>query len=88
MGAQPRLGPQRAGRPIVSEPGTAMRYSTGSSHLLSAILTRVTDQHVAVCPGALAKPLGTTLARWPQDPQGIYFGGNEMLLTPSRWGDR
>ncbi len=30
----------------------------------------------------LAKPLGFTLARWPQDPQGIYFGGNDMLLTP------
>jgi CubicO group peptidase (beta-lactamase class C family) len=30
----------------------------------------------------LAKPLGITLARWPRDPQGIYFGGNEMLMTP------
>ncbi len=30
----------------------------------------------------LAKPLGFSLARWTQDPQGIYFGGNEMLMTP------
>jgi CubicO group peptidase (beta-lactamase class C family) len=30
----------------------------------------------------LAKPLGISLARWPRDPQGIYFGGNEMLMTP------
>ena len=30
----------------------------------------------------LAKPLGITLARWTRDPQGIYFGGNEMLMTP------
>jgi CubicO group peptidase (beta-lactamase class C family) len=30
----------------------------------------------------LAKPLGIALARWPRDPQGIYFGGNEMLMTP------
>ena len=30
----------------------------------------------------LAKPLGFTLPRWPQDPQGIYFGGNDMLMTP------
>jgi len=22
------------------------------------------------------------LGRWPRDPQGIYFGGNDMLLTP------
>jgi CubicO group peptidase (beta-lactamase class C family) len=70
-------------RPLVSEPGTAMDYSTGNSHLLSAILTTATglstwefaDRH-------LARPLGFRLARWPRDPQGIYFGGNEMLLTP------
>jgi hypothetical protein len=31
---------------------------------------------------ALAKPLGFSLAQWPRDPQGIYFGGNDMLLTP------
>jgi len=33
---------------------------------------------------ALARPMGISLARWPQDPQGIYFGGNEMLLTPKQ----
>jgi CubicO group peptidase (beta-lactamase class C family) len=31
---------------------------------------------------ALAGPLGMTLARWPRDPQGVFFGGNDMLLTP------
>jgi CubicO group peptidase (beta-lactamase class C family) len=31
---------------------------------------------------ALAKPLGFTLAQWPRDPQGVYFGGNDMLMTP------
>ena len=31
---------------------------------------------------ALAEPLGFTLAQWPHDPQGIYFGGNDMLMTP------
>ncbi len=70
-------------RPMVGEPGGAMEYSTGSSHLLSAILTkaaRVSTWQFA--QEALARPLGFTLARWPQDPQGVYFGGNEMLLTP------
>jgi hypothetical protein len=33
----------------------------------------------------LAEPLGITLPRWPADPQGIYFGGNEMRLTRARW---
>jgi CubicO group peptidase (beta-lactamase class C family) len=73
------------GQPMVSEPGAAMEYSTGSSHLLSAILTRVTGTSTwQFAQGALAKPIGISLARWPQDPQGIYFGGNEMLLSPKQ----
>lgn len=70
-------------RPLLNAPGTRMDYSTGSSHLLSAILTRATKQSTwAFAQEALAKPLGISLARWPQDPQGIYFGGNDMLMTP------
>jgi CubicO group peptidase (beta-lactamase class C family) len=70
-------------RPLVSAPGTDMEYSTGTSHLLSAILTRVTKSSThAFAQRALAGPLGFTLARWPRDPQGIDFGGNEMLMTP------
>ena len=69
-------------QPIVSEPGTAMEYSTGSSHLLSAILTKVSGTSTwQFAQTALATPMGLRLARWPMDPQGIYFGGNEMLLT-------
>ena len=70
-------------RRLEEPPGTSMEYSTGNSHLLSAILTRATKRstwHYA--QEVLAKPLGFTLARWMQDPQGIYFGGNEMRLTP------
>ena len=70
-------------RPLVSEPGTEMEYSTGNTHLLSAILTKTTRVSTwQFANQALAAPLGFTLARWPQDPQGIYFGGNDMLLTP------
>ena len=60
-----------------------MDYSTGNSHLLSAILTKATGTstwHFA--NDALARPLGFTLPPWPRDPQGIYFGGNDMLMTP------
>ena len=72
-------------QPIVSEPGGAMEYSTGSSHLLSAILTKATGASTwQFAQDALATPLGFRLARWPQDPQGVYFGGNEMLLTPKQ----
>jgi CubicO group peptidase (beta-lactamase class C family) len=70
-------------RPLLSPPGTRMHYSTGSSHLLSAILTRATKQSTwQFAQETLAKPLGFSLAQWPRDPQGIYFGGNDMLLTP------
>ena len=70
-------------RPMVANPGDGMQYSTGSSHLLSDILTKVTKVSTwQFANDALAKPLGFTLARWPTDGQGIYFGGNEMLLTP------
>ena len=70
-------------RPVIMEPGTAVEYSTGSTHLLSAILTRVSGESThAFAQQVLAAPLGFTLARWPRDPQGIYFGGNDMLLTP------
>ncbi len=70
-------------RPMESQPGDAMIYSTGNYHLLSAILTKVSGRSTwAFANEALAKPLGFSLARWPQDPQGIYFGGNDMLMTP------
>ena len=70
-------------RPLFAMPGTEMEYSTGNTHLLSAILTKATKTSTwQFAQDTLAKPLGFTLARWPQDPQGIYFGGNDMLLTP------
>ena len=72
-------------RPLVAAPGTGMQYSTGTSHLLSAILTKATGVSThAYAQRVLATPLGFRLARWPRDPQGIYFGGNEMLLTPAQ----
>ena len=70
-------------RPMVSEPGTDMEYSTGSSHLLSAILTKTTKMSTwQFAQTALMRPIGVTLAAWTRDPQGIFMGGNEMLMTP------
>ncbi len=69
-------------RPMVADPGEWMDYSTGSTHLLSAILTKATGRSTwEFAREALAEPLGFHLARWPRDPQGIYFGGNDMELT-------
>jgi CubicO group peptidase (beta-lactamase class C family) len=70
-------------RPMVSEPGTSMEYSTGTSHILSAILTKATGRSTRQFANeVLGKPLGFTFAQWTRDPQGIYFGGNEMSMTP------
>jgi CubicO group peptidase (beta-lactamase class C family) len=70
-------------RPIVADPGGARLYSTGNSHLLSALLTQATGRNTwDYAREKLAEPLGFTLPRWPTDPQGIYFGGNEMRMTP------
>lgn len=69
--------------PLETTPGTAMEYSTGNSHLLSAILTQATGRSThAFARAALAEPLGITLPRWRRDPQGVYFGGNQMFLSP------
>lgn len=71
------------GRPLESPPGTGMEYSTGNTHLLSAILTRTSGKSTwQFAQDTLARPLGFSLAEWPRDPQGVYFGGNDMLLTP------
>lgn len=70
-------------RPLVDRPGGRMIYSTGSTHLLSAILTRATGMStLAFGRRHLAQPLGIALPAWTRDPQGVYLGGNEMALTP------
>ncbi len=70
-------------RPMFAAPGEEMEYSTGSTHLLSAILTKAAGQSTREFANeVLATPLGFALPPWPRDPQGIYFGGNDMLMTP------
>jgi CubicO group peptidase (beta-lactamase class C family) len=70
-------------QPLETLPGTQMQYSTGDSHLLSAILTQATGRStLEFARAVLAEPLGFTLSPWPRDPQGIYAGGNDMELTP------
>lgn len=70
-------------RPFVDEPGGAMLYSTGNSHLLSAILTRVSGSStLALARDWLGRPLGIDIPAWDRDPQGIYLGGNNIALSP------
>lgn len=70
-------------RPMQSAPGTDMDYNTGNTHLLSAILTKVSGRDTwSFLQSTLGAGLNTRFPLWPRDPQGIYFGGNDMLLTP------
>src|SRR5690606_5418339 len=70
-------------RPFVDRPGGRMLYSTGSYHLLSAVLTMVSGESLlALARGWLGEPLGIEIPPWTRDPQGLYFGGNDMALTP------
>ncbi|WP_374373171.1 serine hydrolase domain-containing protein [Dongia sp.] len=70
-------------RPFVEEPGGPMLYSTGSTHLLSAILTDATGRSTLELARAwLGEPLGIDIPAWERDPQGVYLGGNNMLLSP------
>jgi CubicO group peptidase (beta-lactamase class C family) len=73
------------GQPVIAPrgPGGPMIYSTGSTHLLSAIITRATGMSTyRYAERYLAAPLGIRLRGWTRDPQGIYFGGNDMRMTP------
>ena len=70
-------------RPMVAQPGGRMLYSTGSTHVLGAALTRATgDTLLAQARTGLGRPLGIDIPPWTRDPQGFYMGGNEMALTP------
>jgi CubicO group peptidase (beta-lactamase class C family) len=70
-------------QPFETDPGQGMIYSTGTSHLLSATLTRMTDRStLRLARDLLGEPLEIEIPGWPADPQGVYFGGNDMRLSP------
>jgi CubicO group peptidase (beta-lactamase class C family) len=69
-------------RPFADEPGGRMLYSTGNSHLLSAILSQATGRSTHTLARAwLGAPLDIDIPPWQRDPQGIYLGGNNMALS-------
>lgn len=69
-------------RPFVAEPGRRMLYSTGSFHVLGAVLAEVSGQNLlSLARSRLGAPLGIDIPAWTRDPQGRYLGGNEMALT-------
>ncbi|WP_377296696.1 serine hydrolase domain-containing protein [Rhizobium sp. SGZ-381] len=67
---------------FVQDPGGSMLYSTASTHLLSAILTRVGKTSTLALARAWFAPInGFRIGAWDRDRQGIYLGGNQMAMT-------
>lgn len=71
-------------RRSVDPPGTKFHYSTGATHVLSALLTKSTGEATHVYARKnLLEPLGITVDRWGcHDPQGYDSGGCNVYLTP------
>lgn len=68
--------------PFTQDPGGRMQYSTASTHLVSAILTRVTGRStLELARDWLDAVPGFAITGWERDPQGIYLGGNQMAMS-------
>lgn len=69
--------------PMASAPGTRFYYSSGNSHLLSAILSKVTGRSALdYAREKLFGPLGIDDVLWRADPQGVSGGGAGLYLQP------
>jgi CubicO group peptidase (beta-lactamase class C family) len=68
--------------PFTQAPGGRMQYSTASSHLVSAILTKVGGRStLALANDWLGAVPGFAITGWERDPQGVYLGGNQMAMS-------
>lgn len=71
-------------QPMEDEPGGDMVYSTGSSHLLSVIISRASNMDTRTFANKyLFGLMGISVGGWDRDPQGYYMGGNNMALRPA-----
>lgn len=70
-------------QPFAEQPGGRMVYSTGTSHLLSVILTKATGMSTrAFANEYLFGPMDIRIGGWDRDPQGYYMGGNNLAVAP------
>lgn len=69
--------------PLESEPGSNFTYSSGLTHLMSAIITKTSGMStLEFAEKHLFDPIGIKLKSWAQDPNGIYNGGAYLTITP------
>ncbi len=69
--------------PVVDRPGRGFRYSSTTSHVLSAIVQEVAGEPIdEYLRPRLFEPLGITDYTWERDPAGVSSGGNGLSLRP------
>jgi len=69
-------------RPMAAKPGDAFNYSTGNTHLLSAILDQVyAGRATDFAQDRLLGPLGIENYELNADPQGIMDGGSGLAMS-------
>lgn len=69
--------------PMSKYPGVEYSYSTGTSHLLSAIVQESTGIRTdSFALEHIFEPLGISNYYWPIDAQGVAFGGNGARMIP------
>ncbi len=67
---------------VPERPGETFIYSSGSSYMLSAIVTAVTGETAhALLDRAVLRPLGMGPVQWDLSPEGISTGGNGLSCT-------
>lgn len=89
-------------QPMAAAPGSTFNYTSGGSHLLTAILEQATGQSAFdFAKKHLFEPLGMDIVNWPTDPQGVIDGSSgiemtardaakfgQLYLNGGRWQDR
>ncbi|MFN1835459.1 serine hydrolase domain-containing protein [Balneola sp. MJW-20] len=71
-------------QPFEDVPGGDMVYSTGTTHLLSVIISKASGMSTREFANRfMFGPMNITVGGWDKDPQGYYMGGNNLALSPN-----
>jgi CubicO group peptidase (beta-lactamase class C family) len=69
--------------PLLSDPGQKFRYNSLETHLLSAIITKVSGKNArAFANENLTGPMGIEIIEWRSDPKGNSTGGYDIYMKP------
>ncbi|MDX2431326.1 MAG: serine hydrolase [Bacteroides sp.] len=69
--------------PVIAAPGEEFSYSSGSSHVLSAVVKKLTGIRAdSFAMEHLLSPIGIDEIYWPTDDEGVPLGGAGARLTP------